>query len=139
MIDSFDRDEIARFGGLLDSLNLGVVSVDSADDFAHVNHAAAELIGFPAGVTTASAFTAHMTELARRSVNSAETLAMVGGLCSDPSAELTSTWLFPESPTHWGWCPNLRHIPDSKAASGRSTTTPSWRRPAQWRKPIPTH
>ena len=102
MIDSFDRDEIARFGGLLDSLNLGVVSVDSADDFAHVNHAAAELIGFPAGVTTASAFTAHMTELARRSVNSAETLAMVGGLCSDPSAELTSTWLFPESPTHLG-------------------------------------
>ena len=102
MIDEFDRDEIARFGELLDSLNLGLVSVDPADDIAHVNHAAATLLGFPAGITTASAFTGHLTELARRSVNSAETTAIVRDLSCDPSAEVTSTWLFPESPTHLG-------------------------------------
>ena len=102
MIDNFDRDEIARFGELLDTLNLGVVSVDPADDFAHVNRAAAALLDFPAGVTAASAFTAHLTELAARSVNSAETTAIVGDVGCDPSAEVTSTWLFPESPTHLG-------------------------------------
>lgn len=102
MIDHFDRDEIARFGGLLDSLDLGLVSVDAADDFAHVNHAAAALLGFPPGVTTASAFTARMTELARRTLNSTDALAMVDAFGHDQSAEVASTWLFPDSPTHLG-------------------------------------
>ena len=69
MVDDFGRDEIARFGGLLDSLDLGLVSMDPGHDFAHVNQAAAALLGFPAGVTTTSAVTTHMMELARRSLN----------------------------------------------------------------------
>lgn len=63
MVDDFGRDEIARFGGLLDSLDLGLVSMDPGHDFAHVNQAAAALLGFPAGVTTTSAVTTHMMEL----------------------------------------------------------------------------
>ncbi|HPX38377.1 MAG TPA: SpoIIE family protein phosphatase [Mycobacterium sp.] len=102
MVDDFGRDEIARFGGLLDSLDLGLVSMDPGHDFAHVNQAAAALLGFPAGVTTTSAVTTHMMELARRSLNPVEITAMVSDLRHDPLTEVRSTWLFPESPTHLG-------------------------------------
>lgn len=108
MITNLDADdgtvdgELARLGGFLDSLDVGLVSVDPVHDSAQVNRAASALLGLPAGRTTAAAFTAFMRKLARRSLNPTGTMAMVRDLHNYLAAEVTSTWLFADSPTHLG-------------------------------------
>ncbi len=101
--DSRDiRRQVAQLAGLLDELDVGLVSVDSTIDFAHVNASAAELLKIPAGHTTATAFTDFMRRLAGETINNADTLAALRQLERDPTAQLRTTWLFPHSPTHLG-------------------------------------
>ena len=94
--------QIAQLAGLLDEIDVGLVSVDSGADFAHVNQSAASLLNIIAGRTTATAFSGIMRRLAGETLNSADTLAVLRQLEQDPSAELRTTWLFPHSPTHLG-------------------------------------
>lgn len=104
--------EIARLGELVDALDLGLATVDYARDFAHVNKAAADLLNFRAGVTTASAFTALLRTRARQTLNQSEAMEMVRRLQQDHSTEVQSTWLFAEPPTHLGVVSKAAPYPD---------------------------
>lgn len=96
------RRQVAQLAGLLDELDVGLVSVDSATDFAHVNASAAELLKVRAGHTTATEFTDIMRRLAGETLNHADTRAALRQLELDPTAQLRTTWLFSQSPTHLG-------------------------------------
>ena len=106
------ESQIVRLGELVDALDLGLATVDYARDFAHVNQAAAGLLNFPAGVTTASAFTALLRTRARASLNQTETMNMVRELQRDHTTEMRSTWLFAEPPTHLGVVSKAAPYPD---------------------------
>lgn len=90
-----------RFGGLLDSLDLGLVSMDPGHDFAHVNQAAAAH-RFPG--RRHHHFGRHDTHdgvgppvaQSRRDHRNGQRSR------HGPLTEVRSTWLFPESPTHLG-------------------------------------
>ena len=100
--NGINQNEVGRLSALLDALDVGLVSVDSADDFAHVNQVAATLLSFPVGVTTSTKLAAAIGALAERALNLAEARWALGLLESDPLAELKTTWLFRDQPTHLG-------------------------------------
>jgi sigma-B regulation protein RsbU (phosphoserine phosphatase) len=97
-----EHDEMSRQAVLLDGLDVGLVSVDTAYDFAYVNDTAARLLAVSPGSTTATEFGAALGELAERAVNTVEVRSDTRGLQTDPTAELKTTWEFPDSPTHIG-------------------------------------
>ena len=96
------QNHAGRMSGLLDDLDVGLVSVHSMRNFAHVNGAAARLLNIAAGNTTAAEFAAVMKRLAQRAVNKAAIAAEAGALELDPAADYKAVWVFPESPTHLG-------------------------------------
>lgn len=96
------QNHAGRMSGLLDDLDVGLVSVHSVQDFAHVNGAAARLLNIPAGNTTAAEFATVMKNLAQRAVNKAAIAADARSLELDPTAAYKSVWVFPEPPTHLG-------------------------------------
>ena len=96
------QNHAGRMSGLLDDLDVGLVSVHSVQDFAHVNGAAARLLNIPAGNTTAAEFATVMKNLAQRAVNKAAIAADASSLELDPTAAYKSVWVFPEPPTHLG-------------------------------------
>jgi PAS domain S-box-containing protein len=87
---------------ILDTLDVGLVTVDPQRDFAHVNGAAATLLDIPPGVTTATAFSAFIRDLAGKALNRAEAEAAVEAVAEDPAAEFNVTVLFPTPRTHLG-------------------------------------
>ena len=93
---------VARVCTLLDELDVGLVTVDPGHDLAHVNVAAATILGIPAGDTTASEFGEAVDRLARRACDPAETLAELRRLRFGRDTELKTTWQFPDAPTHLG-------------------------------------
>lgn len=94
--------EVARLAGLLDAVDVGLVSVSNDDDFANVNESAAALLDMPAGNTTATKFTDVIRRLARETVNQADVAVTLRRLEKDPSAEVRTTWQFETAPTHLG-------------------------------------
>lgn len=94
--------QAARTGAVLDIVDVGLVSLDLARDIAHVNHSAATLLNCPEGFTTVSAFTEVIRLLARRALNQAEVALALRRIKHDPLAELRTTWMFAEAPTHLG-------------------------------------
>jgi len=94
--------QLGRLAGLLDELDVGLVAVDSEDDFANVNRTAASLLGMRPGNATAGEFYAALDTIAERAINSAEIEAEEVLLFQDRSAETRSTWLFTDPPTHLG-------------------------------------
>lgn len=94
-------DQVALVGDLFDELDVGLVSVEPAADFAAVNRTAAALLNMPAGSTTASQFHEAIAGLAARVLNHAEVGKLLSSL-QDPTADFKSTWTFAETPTHLG-------------------------------------
>lgn len=94
--------DAGRTGALFDELDVGVVSVESDRDHAHVNAAAAALLSIPAGDTTATAFAGVVRALARRALNQTDVARALRQLEHDPAAEFKTTWRFREAPTHLG-------------------------------------
>ena len=97
-----NRDEIQRVAAVFDELEVGLVSVAHNLDFAYVNDTAAKLLSYPPGATTAAAFAAAITRLAERALNHAEATSVTELAARDTSAEVKSTWMFPDEPTHLG-------------------------------------
>ena len=107
--DTFSADgaegldaQAARTGAVLDIVDVGLVSVDLARDTAHVNRSAAALLKCAQGFTTASAFSGVIRALARRALDQADVAVALRRLKHDSLAELRTTWLFAEAPTHLG-------------------------------------
>lgn len=96
------QNHVGRQSGLIDELEVGLVEVSPADDFAYVNQSAARLLDIPPGKTTAADFAAVMYRLANRAINKAAIAAEASALEHDPAAEIKSVWIFPEPPTHLG-------------------------------------
>lgn len=94
--------QLGRLAGLLDELDVGLVSVDSADDFANVNRTAAVLLGMTPGNATATEFYVALETIAARAINRTEIEAEELLHSRDHSAESRSTWLFADPPTHLG-------------------------------------
>lgn len=94
--------QLGRLAGLLDELDVGLVSVDYADDFANVNQTAAALLGMAPGNATATEFYMALETITARAINRTEIEAEEALLARDPSAEVRSTWSFTDSPTHLG-------------------------------------
>ena len=87
---------------LLDELEVGLVSVDSAGELAYVNHAAARLLGVPAGRITAAEFSGVIEDLAGRALNRDEVASEMARVALDPAGEIKSTWVFTGTPSHLG-------------------------------------
>ena len=107
--DTFSADgaeglgaQAAKTGAVLDIVDVGLVSLDLARDAAHVNRSAAALLKYPEGFTTASAFSEVIRALARRALNQADVAVALRRLKHDSLAELRTTWLFADAPTHLG-------------------------------------
>ncbi len=98
--DRFSRVE--QLAALLDELDVGLVSVDAAADFANVNGAAAKLLSIAPGNTTATEFTQIMEDLAGRAVNHQEAAAHLAVVRQDPVAAIRTTWTFADEPCHLG-------------------------------------
>ncbi|MEI6253049.1 MAG: SpoIIE family protein phosphatase [Mycobacteriaceae bacterium] len=94
--------EIRQLGALLDELEIGLVSMDTAEDYANVNRSAAALLNTEARDTTASECAGIVRGLADRALNRTESTAATQRMERDPAAELSTTWVFSESPTHLG-------------------------------------
>ena len=93
---------VDRVAGLLDTLDVGAVLVDSVGDLAHVNHTAAHLLNIPSGTITAPEFAAAIRRLTESALNQDEVSALMRSLARDPAAEFVSVWAFADSPTHLG-------------------------------------
>ncbi len=87
---------------MLDVVDVGLVSLDPARDVAHVNHSAAALLKCPEGFTTASAFGEVIRSLAGRALDQVDVAVALRRLKHDALAELRTTWMFAEAPTHLG-------------------------------------
>lgn len=96
------HSHIGAIGGVFDELDVGVVSLDPAGDFAHVNRTAADLLAIPAGETSASAFEPVVRTLAARALNQTEVAALMRSADTDAAAAFKSTWVFADKPTHLG-------------------------------------
>ena len=96
------HEHVGLIGGLFDELDVGLVSVDAARDFAHVNRTAAALLRIPTGPTTASEFWAVILDLTTRALNHAEAAALIRSVSGGGSAEFKSTWSFADAPMHMG-------------------------------------
>ena len=94
--------QLGRLIGLLDHLDVGLAAVDAADDFATLNNTAAALLGTAPGTMTAARFYAVLQDVADRATNRAEIEADEDPMTWDCTAEVRSTWLFPDPPTHLG-------------------------------------
>lgn len=95
-------DQIDAQADLLDELEVGLVSFDTAGEFGYVNHSAARLLDVRVGRTTAAEFDAVIADLAGRALNRDEVAAETARLALDPAAEIKSTWMFADAPTHLG-------------------------------------
>lgn len=93
---------LGRLGGLLDELDVGLVSVEAARDVAIVNEAAAVLLGIPAGQTAGTEFADVIRALAGRALNPDDTVDAITALDPDSDIDFTSTWAFSGTPTHLG-------------------------------------
>ncbi|HPY26213.1 MAG TPA: PP2C family protein-serine/threonine phosphatase [Mycobacterium sp.] len=93
---------IARMGGLLDELEVGLVALDASRDYADVNEAASTLLGIPAGPTTVTTCTTVIRELAGRALNTEDTTEVAAALAADSDVEFKGTWVFSAAPTHLG-------------------------------------
>ena len=100
--DRSTHPQIGQLAALLDELDIGLVSVAPAEDFAHVNRSAAALLDVPAGDTTPSMCATIIGALADRALNRTESTAATQRMERDPTAALKTTWVFSESPTHLG-------------------------------------
>ena len=107
--DTFSADgaegldaQAARTGAVLDIVDVGLVSLDLARDAAHVNCSAAALLKCAQGFTTASAFGEVIRALARRALDQADVAVALRRLKHDSLAELRTTWMFADAPTHLG-------------------------------------
>ena len=97
-----NRDEVARVAAVFDELEVGQVSVAHTLDFAYVNDTAAKLVSFPPGATTAAEFAAAIRGLAEYALNRDEAAAAMNLVEQDSGAEVQSTWIFADAPTHLG-------------------------------------
>lgn len=107
--DTFSADgaegldaQAGRTGAVLDIVDVGLVSLDLARDAAHVNRSAATLLKCPQGFTTAAAFGEVIRALARRALDQADVAVALRRLKHDSLAELRTTWMFADAPTHLG-------------------------------------
>jgi sigma-B regulation protein RsbU (phosphoserine phosphatase) len=100
--DGIAHRQIEQLGALLDELDVGLVSVDSAQDFATINLTAAALLKVPSGSTTASEFTAIIRALANRAIDRRKANDQLSTVQHDPAALLRTTWEFADAPTHLG-------------------------------------
>ena len=96
------RATAGPLSGLLSDLDIGLVWVDTAANFGNVNRPAAALLNVATGDTTASEVVGPIRELADRALNRTEATAATRRMEQDPAAELKTTWVFSESPTHLG-------------------------------------
>jgi len=94
--------DVALVGDIFDTLDVGLVSVDSVRDFASVNAAAAEVLGVTPGITSATGFMAVVRDLAARARNRTEASALLDSVERDPSGQFRSNWAFAEAPTLLG-------------------------------------
>lgn len=89
---------VEELTALLDELNVGLVSVNPAADFAVINATAAALLNtFPGTVTTAE-FAAILQTLAEQASNRDEALANLDAAHSDPDFTFRSMWAFSTAP-----------------------------------------
>jgi PAS domain S-box-containing protein len=100
--DGIAHGQIEQLGALLDELDVGLVSVDPAQDFATINRTVATLLNVPPGSTTASEFTAIIRALANRAINRRKANDQLSTVQHDPAAQLRTTWEFADAPTHLG-------------------------------------
>lgn len=100
--DGIAHRQIEQLGALLDELDVGLVSIEPAQDFAAINLAATTLLNVPSGSTTASEFTAIIRALANRAINRRKASDQLSAVQHDPAALLRTTWEFADAPTHLG-------------------------------------
>lgn len=100
--DEVTHREVEQLGALLDELDVGLVSVDPARDFATINLSAAALLNVPSGATTASEFTAIAQALANRAINRFKAADQLAAVERNPAAVMRTTWEFADAPTHLG-------------------------------------
>lgn len=79
---------------------VGLVTVAPGSDHATVNAAAGALLDLHPGTHALAAFTSTLDALADRALNPEEIAAARAAVESNPGAENTCVWRFPEPPTH---------------------------------------